>query len=638
MKKLQRFGAAMFTPVLLFSFAGMMTAICILMTNESIFGALAGPTTTWTGVWKTLQAGAFTVFEIIPLLFVVGLPIGLAKKSGGRAAMEAVVNYAAWNYMINSMLTYWGGAFGFKNFAKIQIVANSTNQGLTNLIGIKTLDTSIVGALIVAGITVWLHNRFFDYKLPDWLGTFQGSSFVVILGFFAMIPLALITCAVWPKIQMGINGLQGFMKTSGTVGVWVYCFLERILIPTGLHHFIYIPFMYGPAAVAGGLQPWWFAHMNEFAASSKPLRELAPQMGFAMFGNEKVFGMTGICMAFYATAKPSRKKATAALLIPAWLTAIMAGITEPVEFTFLFAAPVLWLVHSLLAATMDALMFALGVVGEFSTGLIGWVSENWLPLWQYHWTTYITQIVVGLIFVAIYYFSFTILIRRFNFATPGREPDDEDTKLINKKQYNELKGKNQQSATTDETATPDSANDDPYMARARAYLKDLGGVNNIAEMTSCATRLRVTVNDPEKVASDAEFRANKAVSVVRHGQALQVIVGLDVPQVLESMQGMMDDTEKVSGPTETAPIPTDPAVQTAALLSDSLGQAQNISSVAGRDDQLVATVKDTDLVDSVDVFKSLNVGVNDVSIDGKEVTVVIKDAAKIAEKMSSMER
>jgi len=138
MQKLQRFGAAMFTPVLLFSFAGIMTAICILMTNQEIFGSLAATTTTWYAVWSTLKAGAFTVFDIIPLLFVVGLPIGLAKKSGGRAAMEAVVIYASWNYMINSMLTFWGPAFGVNNFVKTQIVANSTNGGLTEILGIKT--------------------------------------------------------------------------------------------------------------------------------------------------------------------------------------------------------------------------------------------------------------------------------------------------------------------------------------------------------------------------------------------------------------------------------------------------------------------------------------------------------------------
>ncbi|MBP5840990.1 PTS transporter subunit EIIC [Lactiplantibacillus plantarum] len=623
MQKLQRFGAAMFTPVLLFSFAGIMTAVCILMTNQQIFGSLAAPTTTWYGVWSTLQAGAFTVFNIIPLLFVVGLSIGLAKKSGGRAAMEAVVIYASWNFMINAMLTHWGPLFGVKNFVKTQIVANSTNGGLTNIIGIKTLDTSIVGALVVAGITVWLHNKYFDKKLPDWLGTFQGSAYIVILGYVAMIPLALVTCMVWPKIQLGIAALQGFMKTSGVIGVWVYCFLERVLIPTGLHHFIYIPFMYGPAAVAGGLQPWWFAHLSGFAASAKPLKVLAPQMGFAMYGNEKVFGILGICLAFYATARPSKKKATAALLIPAGLTALMAGITEPVEFTFLFAAPVLWGVHAVLAATMDALMYAFGIVGEFSLGLIGFASENWIPLWQHHWSMYVLQIVIGLVF--------KFLIEKFNYATPGREADTETATLMTKKEYKSIKaGEKKESNTTNNAV-------DPYVERATAYLDALGGANNVAEITSCATRLRITVKDESKVASDAVFKANKAVGVVRHGKALQVIVGLDVPQVLESIQELMsgDNADEKNVQQATSQVVMDPISQKAALLMDSMGTNENIIEASSDGSSLQLKIKDIKLVDQESVFKSLNIGVINVQISIDVVTVSIEGANKLAININS---
>ncbi|WPP11354.1 alpha-glucoside-specific PTS transporter subunit IIBC [Lacticaseibacillus paracasei] len=624
MQKLQRFGAAMFTPVLLFTFAGIMTAICILMTNEQIFGSMAAPGTNWYGVWQTLQAGAFTVFNIIPLLFVVGLPIGLAKQAPGRAAMEAVVIYASWNYMINAILTNWGTAFGFKNFAKMEIVANSTNQGLTNIIGIKTLDTSIVGALIVAGIVVWLHNRYFDTKLPDWLGTFQGSSYIVILGLFIMIPLAVLTCFFWPKVQMAISALQGFMKASGVFGIWVYAFLERVLIPTGLHHFIYIPFEYGPAAVSGGLKAWWFANLNTLGQSTRPIKELAPLMGFEGYGFEKVFGMLGIGLGLYATAKPSKKKETAALLIPAVLTGMFAGITEPVEFTFLFAAPVLWFVHAFLAATMDAIMFAVGVVGEFSGGLIGWASENWIPLWNHQWKTYLLQIAIGLVFVVIYYVAFKYLILKFNFVTPGREPEDQSAKLMTKKEYKAAKA-------AEKGASP--AATDPYTQRAIAYLSALGGSDNIKEMTSCATRLRVTVNDETKVAPDAEFKANKAVNVVHHGKALQVIVGLDVPQVLEKIQGLLDDQDAVKTSTVTQPVDDSPESQTAALLSDSLGTGANVQSAIAQKNTVVAKVNDPSLVDPASVFKSLGIGVKDVQIDGTTVTITFSEMSDIANRI-----
>lgn len=619
MQKLQKFGAAMFVPVLLFSFAGLIVAFGSLFTNAAIFPSLAKTTTTWYGIWYTIEEGGWTIFRQVPLLFVVGLPIGLAKKSQGRAALESLVTYLTFNYFVGAILSIWGPTFGVKNYAA-ELSANSTNGGLTMIAGIKTLDTSIVGALVVAGIVVWLHNKYFDKKLPDWLGTFQGSSYVVILGFAAMFVLAFVTCLVWPKIQLGISALQGFMKTSGVIGVWVYCFLQRVLIPTGLHHFIYIPFQYGPAAVAGGLEPYWLQHLSQFATSTAPIKSLAPEMGFELFGNEKVFGIPAICYAFYVTAKKSRKKQTAALLIPAGLTSIAAGITEPVEFTFLFAAPVLWVVHSLLAATLDATMFAFGIVGQFDGGLINFLSMNWIPLWANHWHTWVLQIVIGLIFSVIYFFVFKIMIQHFNYATPGREAEGEDTKLINKKEYK---------AKTGSTSNP-------YIERAQAYLEGLGGAGNIEDMTSCATRLRVTVKDPEKVASDGMFKANKAVGVVRHGKAIQVIVGLDVAQVLEKM------TDLSSGPlqmdTESKPAVKEltPMQQNAVLLMDSLGTDQNIENVEDVANELVVTVVNPAEVDQESVFKELNIGINSVKVDAKKVTIDMKDHEKYAQAMLSL--
>ena len=200
MQKLQRYGAAMFVPVLLFSFAGIVVALGSLFNNATIFGSLANPTTGWYKVWDTISAGGWTVFNQECLLFVVGLPIGLANKSRGRAAMEALITYLTFNYFVGAMLSHWGAFFGVPNFNKIQITANATNGGLTEIAGIKTLDTNIVFSLIIAGIVVYLHNHYFDKKLPEWLGTFQGSTYVYFLGFFVMIPVAFLTCLIWPKV------------------------------------------------------------------------------------------------------------------------------------------------------------------------------------------------------------------------------------------------------------------------------------------------------------------------------------------------------------------------------------------------------------------------------------------------------
>lgn len=543
MQKFQKFGAAMFVPVLLFSFAGIVVALGSLFNNQAVFGSLANPGTTWYSIWDTISAGGWTVFKQEALLFVVGLPIGLANKSRGRAAMEAVITYMTYNYFVGAILTHWGASFGIPNFDKIQIVENSTNHGLTEIAGIKTLDTSIIGALVVAGIVIWLHNHYFDKKLPDWLGTFQGSTYVYILGFFLMIPLALITCWGWPKVQLGITGMQHFITNSGVIGVWIYNFLNRILIPTGLHHLVYIPFQYGPAVVAGGLQPYWLKHLTKFALSTRPLKQLAPEMGFQLWGNEKVFLAPVICLAFYATAKKNKKKQTSALLIPAALTSFFAGITEPIDFTYLFAAPILWVIYSLLSATMNTIMFSFGVVGNFIFGSIDMAAENWIPLWANHWQTFLVQFTIGIIFAILTFFIFKFMIIKFDYATPGREKDDEDVHLLNKKEY-QAKKESASSATTTARPSKNEKETDPYVERATAFLDLLGGSSNIKELSSCATRLRVTVADPNKMGSDAQFKAAKAVNVVHHGKAIQVIVGLDVSQVLEAMQELRKQDNK----------------------------------------------------------------------------------------------
>ncbi|NUE97695.1 PTS transporter subunit EIIC [Lactobacillus melliventris] len=543
MQKFQKFGAAMFVPVLLFSFAGIVVALGSLFNNQAVFGSLANPGTTWYSIWDTITAGGWTVFKQEALLFVVGLPIGLANKSRGRAAMEAVITYMTYNYFVGAILSHWGASFGIPNFDKIQIVENSTNHGLTEIAGIKTLDTSIIGALMVAGIVIWLHNHYFDKKLPEWLGTFQGSTYVYILGFFLMIPLALITCWGWPKVQLGITGMQHFITNSGVIGVWIYNFLNRILIPTGLHHLVYIPFQYGPAVVAGGLQPYWLKHLTKFALSTRPLKQLAPEMGFQLWGNEKVFLAPVICLAFYATAKKNKKKQTSALLIPAALTSFFAGITEPIDFTYLFAAPVLWIIYSLLSATMNTIMFSFGVVGNFIFGSIDMAAENWIPLWANHWQTFLVQFTIGIIFAILTFFIFKFMIVKFDYATPGREKDDEDVHLLNKKEY-QAKKESAAGATTTAQLSKKEKETDPYVERATAFLDLLGGSSNIKELSSCATRLRVTVADPDKMGSDAQFKAAKAVNVVHHGKAIQVIVGLDVAQVLEAMQELRKQDNK----------------------------------------------------------------------------------------------
>ncbi len=220
MKKMQRFGGAMFTPTLLFAFAGIMVGFSIVFQNQSIMGALAAESSIWYQFWGVISAGAWMVFMQLPLLFAIALPIALAKKQQARACMEALATYLTFNYFVGAMLSNWGEFFGVDFAAEV-----STGSGLANIAGIKTLDTGMMGALAIAGITIWLHNKYYDKELPDWIGIFRGSSLVVALGFFAMIPAAFITCVVWPHVQDGIRGLQTFSLTLEILvsGVMHFC-------------------------------------------------------------------------------------------------------------------------------------------------------------------------------------------------------------------------------------------------------------------------------------------------------------------------------------------------------------------------------------------------------------------------------
>lgn len=472
LKHFQRLGGALFAPVLLFPFAGLVVALTIILKNPDFVGELANTNGTFYKMITVIEEGGWTVFRQLPLIFAIGLPIGLAKKAHPRACLAVLATYLTYNYFISAILTFWGPSFGVDFTQNVGGVS-----GLTTIAGIKTLDTSIVGAIVISGITIYIHNKFFDTKLPDFLGTFQGTTLVSAIAFVVMIPCAYITCLVWPKIQMGISSLQALMVTSGTFGVWLYTFLERILIPTGLHHFIYGPFIFGPAVVDTGIQVAWAENLLNFANSTQPLKELFPQGGFALHGNSKIFGCIGIALAMYKTARPEKKKIVSGLLIPAALTAAL----------------------------------------------------NWLPLMKNHSGVMFTQLAIGVVFIGIYYLVFKFLIEKYNVKTSGREDEEEETKLYTKADW---KAKNGEGKETNSS--------DLYSGKAKAFLEAFGGKDNIEQVNNCATRLRISVKDEKKVGPDIQFKAAGAHGVVRNGKAFQVIVGLSVPQVRESFENLME--------------------------------------------------------------------------------------------------
>ncbi|KFN89871.1 PTS system maltose and glucose-specific IICB component [Tetragenococcus muriaticus 3MR10-3] len=317
-----------------FCFSGIVIAIASVVNDPAIVGNIAEEGTFWNQSWEIIEEGGWTVFNNMEILFAIGLPLGLARKANARAALESFVLYMTFNTFMSKILENFGSTFGVD-------FDQPVGEGLKMIGGVKTLDTGVVGSIIIAGIVIYLHNRFFDTQLPEYLGIFQGSALIGMIGFFVMFVMALLFSWVWPIFQQGVQSLQEFMVRSGNFGVFTYIFLEKALLPTGLHHFIYAPFQFGPAVVEGGTTLYWMEHLREFASSSQNLKSLFPEGGFALQGLSNLFGVPGIALAFYATAKKENKKKVLALIVPGVITAVLAGITEPFDYTFLFIAPVL---------------------------------------------------------------------------------------------------------------------------------------------------------------------------------------------------------------------------------------------------------------------------------------------------------
>lgn len=552
MQELQRFGGAMFTPVLLYAFFGVMISLSIIGQNPEIFGPLAQRQTIWHQFWYLIGQGAWTVFRQMPLLFAVALPIGLAKRNAGCCCMESLVIYLVFNYFTAGILTLYGPMLGI-DYSQ----GPGGDSGLAMTAGIKTLDAGILLAILIASLTVWLHHRLFDRDLPDWLGLFKGPALVVGAGFFLMLPLAGMFCLIWPLLHHSLNVFQWFMQSTDVLGVWMYTFLERICVPIGLHHFIYAPFIYGPAIVDGGIQQYWLLHLPDFATSSVSLKELFPAGGFCLHGSAKYFGMPGIAAAIYATAKPERKRQVLGLLVPATLTAMFCGITEPLEFTFLFAAPFLFVLHAVLSATLAAVLYMAGVSGSFGGGLIDAFLQNWLPLFFYHAETYLLQFAIGISFGFLYFFLFRYFILRYQYETPGRSTDPAQDHLFSRRDYQNRRQVQQNAKSpadaecrpdeeaafreTAEAVEGEALSEHEQMAAA--FLQALGGGNNICELMNCATRLRVTVRIAEQVQPYEVFQQAGAYGVIYKDHAIQVVVGLSAAQIRGCMAKQLEEAE-----------------------------------------------------------------------------------------------
>ena len=528
---LQRVGRSFMLPIALLPVAGLLLGVGSSFTNQTMLetygltGVIYEGSVIYTVLDIMNQCGS-AVFNNLALLFAMGVAIGMAKKEKEVAALSGAIGYLVMNTAISAMITARGGVEA--------MAANTT----TSMLGITTLQMGVFGGIIVGLGVAALHNRFYKIQLPQVLSFFGGTRFVPIVTTIVFVVVGIAMFYVWPVVQMGIAALGNLVLQSGYAGTWIYGILERALIPFGLHHVFYMPFwqtaMGGTAVIDGvtiqGAQNIFFAELASKSTqvfSVEATRFMAGKFPFM------IFGLPGAALAMYKTANPEKRKVAGGLLISAALTAMLTGITEPLEFTFLFVAPLMYAVHCVYAGLSYMLMhiFNVGVGMTFSGGIIdltlfGILQGNakthwiWIPI-------------VGLVYFVVYYFTFYFMITKMDLKTPGREEGDEETKLFTRSDFKAKTG------VGPDGSSPASGVSDPVSA---LILKGLGGKANLSDVDCCATRLRVTVIDSAKV-DDTLLKQSGASGIIHKGNGVQVIYGPQVAVIKSNLEDFMDSPE-----------------------------------------------------------------------------------------------
>lgn len=523
---LQRVGRSFMLPIALLPVAGLLLGIGSSFTNATTIETYhLGKFIYEGGVLYTIldimsKTGS-AVFDNLALLFAMGVAIGMAKKEKEVAALSGAIAYIVMNTTISALITAKGGVEA--------MAENST----TSVLGITTLQMGVFGGILVGLGVAALHNKFYKTELPQVLSFFGGTRFVPIVSTVTYLIVGIIMFYLWPIVQLGISKLGVLVLNSGYAGTWIYGILERALIPFGLHHVFYMPFwqteLGGSMMIDGnmvaGAQNIFFA---ELASKSTEVFSVSATRFMAGKFPFMIFGLPAAAFAMYKTARPEKKKVVGSLLLSAALTSMITGITEPLEFTFLFVAPLMYAVHCVLAGLSYMLMHILnvGVGMTFSGGLIDMTLFGVLQgNAKTHW---IWIVVVGLIYAVAYYFVFYFMITKMNLKTPGREPDDVEPKLYRRSDVNEAKAAKVKSA--------DKRASDVVSAM---ILKGLGGKDNLSDVDCCATRLRVTVNDASKVMDDM-LKASGASGVIHKGNGVQVIYGPKVSVIKSDLEDFID--------------------------------------------------------------------------------------------------
>lgn len=631
---LQRVGRSFMLPIAILPIAGLFLGIGGAFTNETMLRTynligIMGPGTPIYAVLQVLNACGNIVFANLPLIFAIGIAIGMAKQEREVAALAGAIAFLVMHAAISAM--------ALNTYGEAGVSEHMANGSMTSVLGINSLQMGVFGGILVGLGTAALHNRFFNIRLPQVLSFFGGTRFVPIISSAVYLLVGILMFFLWPPIQTGITYIGRLVQNSGYIGTWIYGLTERALIPFGLHHVFYLPFW--QTNVGGTLEimgkTWEGAQNIFFAQLSDPsVEHFAVSATRFMSGKFPlmIFGLPGAALAMYHCAKKEKRQVAGGLLLSAALTSMLTGITEPIEFTFLFVAPFLYVIHCVFAglAYMLTHIFNVGVGMTFSGGLIdlflfGILQGNAKTDW-------INIILIGIGYFVVYYFLFKFLIKKFNYKTPGRE-DIGETKLYTRADVNAKKESASSKGNLDE--------------RSSLIVTGLGGKSNIRDLDCCATRLRVTVGDGDRI-DETALRESGAVGIIRKGNGVQVVYGPIVTVVKSDLEAYLksgaqpEKTEVSATKRETSvsifspmtgkvipqeQIPDD--VFKDGVLGPCVAIAPTEGKVYAPADCKISTVYATkhaiNLITDTGVEILIHMGLDTVKLQGKHFTIHVKD-------------
>lgn len=640
---LQRVGRSFMLPIAILPVAGLLLGIGSTFTNETTIATYGlekflGEGTILNALFIIMNEVGSAVFDNLPIIFAVGVAIGMAKREKEVSALSALIAFFVMNVAISGMLL-----INDKITADGQTAEGVLEGTIANVCGIPSLQMGVFGGIIVGLGVAALHNRFHKIVLPNALSFFGGSRFVPIISTIVYMFVGIILYFLWPPVQNGIYALGGIVTGTGYFGTLIFGIIKRALIPFGLHHVFYMPFWQtavgGTMEVGGELiqggQNIFFAQLADSANiahfSADATRYFSGEFIFM------VFGLPGAALAMYHCAKPEKRKAAGGLLLSASLASMLTGITEPLEFSFLFVAPALFVVQVILAgsAYMIAHMLNIAVGLTFSAGILdlflfGVLQGN-------EKTSWLRLIPVGIIYFFLYYFIFKFMIRKFDFKTPGREDDDTETKLYTRADVNARKAAQQGS-----DAKRDKSND----SVSAMITKGLGGKNNISDVDCCATRLRCTVNNVDLI-DDTLLKTSGASGVLHKGNGVQIIYGPQVTVIKSNLEDYLETAGDDHKETiEQSIIILSPITGIAAELSTApdegfagkmMGDGAVVTPedpvVKAPEDGVVSFVFDTGhaigFVTDSGIDLLIHVGIDTVNLNGKGFEVLVENGQKV---------